>query len=90
MDKIDLIYQITQRSMDKIDLLETNVNNIKTNTDRNTNNLEEHMRRTMASEKRIKVIESRFTIGWLLKIITSSVVTLGAIAAATSKLLGYI
>ena len=81
MDKTDLIYDIVKRTESKLHIIEVH-------TDSNTNNLELHMARTEANESRIKLIESRFTVAWVAKIIAGTVLTISTIVVGITKILG--
>lgn len=90
MDKLDLIYEAIKDTREGVNKLNDNVRKIEIDTERNTLNLEEHMRRTDANEKRIKIMESKFSLSWILKNVAVTIGSIGTIAAALAKLLGYV
>jgi hypothetical protein len=83
--------------VDKIDDVKSSVEDIrkdiaemKLSTARNTDNLEVHMKRTDLNELRIKMIEERLTIGYLLKLTLSVAAGIGTISGAIYSLIRVI
>lgn len=90
MDKLDLIHEAIKDTREDIKEVSDRVRIIESETQKNTINLEEHMRRTVASEERIKIMETKFTLSWLLKNVAITVGSITTIIAAAAKLLGYL
>lgn len=83
--------------VDKIDDVKSSVEDIrkdiaemKLSTARNTDNLEVHMKRTDLNELRIKMIEERLTISYLLKLTLSVAAGIGTISGAIYSLIRVI
>jgi hypothetical protein len=83
--------------VDKIDDVKSSVEDIrkdvaemKLSTARNTDNLEVHMKRTDLNELRIKMIEERLKIGYLLKLTLSVAAGIGTISGAIYSLIRVI
>lgn len=83
--------------VDKIDDVKSSVEDIrkdiaemKLSTARNTDNLEVHMKRTDLNELRIKIIEERLTISYLLKLTLSVAAGIGTISGAIYSLIRVI
>ncbi len=90
MDKLDLIHEAIKGTREDIKEVSQRTRIIETETQKNTINLEEHMRRTAANENRIKIMEKKFSMSWLLKNVAITVGSITTIVAATAKLLGYV
>lgn len=86
MDKSDLIFKVVSRLDSKIDKLDERMDRIDITLVRNTDDLENHMRRTDANEKRLEHIEKKLTLTYLLKVVSSAVITSGAIAGSIYKI----
>ena len=82
MDKSDLIYDIVSKIDNKIDKVDDKVDSLHINVNTNTIDLKEHMKRTKLGEDRIKHIENKLTISYLVKVVTSTIITAGAVAGA--------
>jgi hypothetical protein len=87
MDKSDLIFKVVNKLDSKIDKLDDRMDNLHINMIKNTSDLEEHMARTSASEQRLGHIEDKLTLTYLLKVVSSAVITSGAIAGAIYKII---
>lgn len=87
MEKADLIYKIVDKIDTKMDRLDARVDTIGLDVAKNTLDLSEHMRRSLANESRLNLIEHKLTITYLLKVVSSAVLTSGAIAGAIYKII---
>lgn len=87
MDKSDLIFKVVNKLDSKIDRLDDRMDEVNITLVRNTDDLENHMARTAANESRLEHIENKLTITYLLKVVSSAVITSGAIAGAIYKLI---
>lgn len=90
MDRIDIIYDLCERSLNKIDHIEEMVQLIDKRTDANTLDLAEHMRRSKANEKRLELLEQRSTLSWWVKTISTGIISLSVLTGAIAKILGYL
>jgi DNA repair ATPase RecN len=92
-DKIDLVVDRLEDVKESCDKIREDVGAMKLNVARNTDSLDLHMKRTDFNEDRIKMIEERLTVTYLLKLAISASVGLGAIAGAmfsVIKVIGYL
>lgn len=87
MDKLDLMFEVVSKLDSKIDKLDDRLDKVDLTLVRNTDDLETHMRRTDANEARLEHIENKLTITYLLKVVSSAVITSGAIAGAIYKIM---
>ena len=105
VSKIIDLKEGTEKAVDNITSSVNNINKelseLKIETTRNTDNLEIHMRRTELSEhrlqqmedvleQRLRDIENRLTIKYLLKLIFTSITSVGAIAGSAYAIIKLI
>ena len=92
MDKLDLIVDKienlrgnAEKALDKVNDSVENIHgeltDIKYQVRRNADDLQEHMKRTELNEKRVELIEERFSIDYLLKLIFATITGLSTVAA---------
>lgn len=82
MDKIDLIVEMIKEM--KVDHREASqkLDRIEMNVQKNTEDLEYHIKRTDQVEKHVKLIEERHSIKYLFKLVVTFAGGLGTIAGA--------
>lgn len=90
MDKLDLIYDIVKNTSSKVEKLNDKVQDIDDRTEINTASLIEHMKRSEANEKRLAIMEKRFTIKWVAKNVYSLIIGSSVLCGAIAKILGYV
>lgn len=96
MDKIDLIYDIVKKTSDDVDEIKKDITGIKVENTKQTGmievnkiTLEEHSRRSTASENRLNEVEKQLkpiSAKKLIGIISGAIIGLGGIAAAIIKI----
>jgi DNA repair ATPase RecN len=89
-DKIDLVVDRLEDVKDSVDKMQNDIADIKLSVARNTDSLDHHIRRTDLNEQRLKHIEERLTVTYLLKLSVSAAVGLGAIAGAMYSIMKVI
>lgn len=85
-DKVDVVIDIVNDIDKKVDKMSIDVA-------RNTDSLDWHIKRTDLNEQRLKIIEERHSIGYLLKLVVVALGGLGTIAGAVYsviKLIDYL
>lgn len=87
---IDLIVDKIDDVKSSVEDIRKNIAEMKLSTARNTDNLEVHMKRTDLNELRIKMIEERLTISYLLKLTLSVAAGIGTISGAIYSLIRVI
>lgn len=81
-DKIDLVIDRLEDVKDSVDRVEDTLDDISLQVAKNTYDLQYHIKRTDLNEKRVRIIEDRLSISYLLKLTLSVATGLGAIAGA--------
>ena len=89
-DKVDVVIDRLEDIKDSVDRLEGSVDELILQVAKNTQDLEYHIRRTDLSEQRIKIIEDRLSISYLLKLTLSVATGMGAIAGAMYSIIKVI
>lgn len=87
---VDLIVDKIDDVKSSVESIRKDISEMKLSTARNTDNLEVHMKRTDLNELRIKMIEERLTIGYLLKLTLSVAAGIGTISGAIYSLIKVI
>ena len=82
MDKLDLIVSKIDDVKEEVIEIRKDTGAMKLDVARNSDNLVVHMKRTDLNEQRIKLIEERLTVTYLLKLIMGVATGLGAISGA--------
>ena len=91
-DKVDVVIDRLEDIKDSVDRVENDINNIKLQVARNSDSLDWHIKRTDLAEQRLKVIEERHSINYLLKLIIVAIGGLGTITGtviSAVKLFNY-
>ena len=81
-DKLDLVIDRLEDVKDSVDRVESTLDDISLQVAKNTYDLQYHIKRTDLNEKRVRIIEDRLSISYLLKLTLSVATGLGAIAGA--------
>lgn len=82
-DKVDVVIDIVNDIDKKVDKMSIDVA-------KNSHDLSYHIKRTDLLEKHLKIVESRLTVGYLLKLTLSTATGLGAIAGAMYSIIKVI
>ena len=93
MEKLDYVVQRLEDVKEVVDKTQTDVSQMKLDVARNTDSLDWHIKRTDLLESHVKMIESRLSISYLLKLTLAAATGLGAIAGSifsVIKLIEYI
>lgn len=88
MDKLDLIYDLVKKQDDKLDQMNNKLVTIQLDVERNTNDVEVHIKRTETAEKRLEHIEKRFTFTWVFKLITGALGFFSLVTGTIAKFMG--
>jgi hypothetical protein len=89
-DKIDLVVDRLEDVKDSVDRIEVSIDELNLQVAKNTHDLEYHIRRTDLNEKRLRIIEDRLSISYLLKLTLSVATGMGAIAGAMYSIIKVI
>ena len=89
-DKVDVVIDRLEDIKDSVDRVEDDINSIKLQVARNSDSLDWHIKRTDLAEQRLKVIEDRLSISYLLKLTLSVATGMGAIAGAMYSIIKVI
>ena len=81
-DKIDLVVDRLEDVKDSVDRIEVSIDEMNLQVAKNTHDLTYHIKRTDLNEQRLKIIEDRLSISYLLKLTLSVATGMGAIAGA--------
>jgi DNA repair ATPase RecN len=87
---VDLLVDKIDDIKDSVSEIQKDISHLKVSVTRNTDNLEVHMRRTDLNEQRIKIIEERLSVGYLLKLTLSVATGIGSIAGSLYALIKVI
>lgn len=87
---VDLLVNKIDDIKDSVSGIQKDISDIKLAVSRNTDNLEVHMKRTDLNEQRIKIIEERLSVGYLLKLTLSVATGIGSIAGSLYALIRVI
>jgi len=89
-DKIDLVVDRLEDVKDSVDRIEVSLDEMNLQIAKNTHDLNYHIKRTDLNERRLKIIEDRLSISYLLKLTLSVATGMGAIAGAMYSIIKVI
>lgn len=89
-DKLDLVIDRLDDVKDSVDRVEMSIDELTLQVAKNTQDLSYHIKRTDLAEERIKTIEDRLSISYLLKLTLSVATGMGAIAGAMYSMIKVI
>lgn len=89
-DKIDLVVDRLEDVKGSVDRIEVSLDEMNLQIAKNTHDLNYHIKRTDLNERRLKIIEDRLSISYLLKLTLSVATGMGAIAGAMYSIIKVI
>jgi hypothetical protein len=81
-DKLDLVVDRLNDVKESVNDIQKDIHHIKVDIIRNTDNLSVHMKRTDLNETRLKMLEEKLSITYLLKLSLATAAGIGTITGA--------
>ena len=83
---LDLIYDEVKSIREDSQDLKEDMITVKFELAENGKDLKYHIKRTDLNEKRLAIIEKKLTLSYLLKVVSSTIITAGGVATAIYKI----